>query len=188
MVARGVVWQRHNNPESLIGCLSKISPPPCLYDIVMQSYVQWKIPMYFTIVGKNALFHGPSLTIVCQWGNFGALLPPRGYNLYPTAGYVLAQLDNLFICGDLHVSTKFSLGATTRQSWPQCVVYAIFRLFLSPAVRSSYARSLIKVIAHHSSIGRTIWRLFHGSVTNGAGGVARQTLYGRSKNNNKHAA
>ncbi len=48
---------------------------------------------------KNALFHGPSLTIVCQWGNFGALLPP-GVQLIPTAGYVLAQLDNLFICGD----------------------------------------------------------------------------------------
>ncbi len=48
---------------------------------------------------KNALFHGPSLTIVCQWGNFGRSCP-QGYNLYPTAGYVLAQLDNLFICGD----------------------------------------------------------------------------------------
>ncbi len=89
--------------------------------------------MYFTIVGKNALFHGPSLTIVCQWGNFGALLPP-GVQLYPTAGMFLAQLDNLFICGDLHVSTKFSLGATTRQSWPQCIVYAIFR----PIFRTLY--------------------------------------------------
>ncbi len=52
---------------------------------------------------KNALFHGPSLTIVCQWGNFGALLPPRGTTYTPLRGYVLAQLDNLFICGDLHV-------------------------------------------------------------------------------------
>ncbi len=41
---------------------------------------------------KNALFHGPSLTIVCQWGNFGAALAPRGYNLYPTAGYVSHSL------------------------------------------------------------------------------------------------
>ncbi len=35
---------------------------------------------------KNALFHGPSLTIVCQWGNFGALLPPRGTTYTPLRG------------------------------------------------------------------------------------------------------
>ncbi len=52
------------------------------------------------------LFHGPSLTIVCQWGNFGRLLP---YNLYPTAGYVLAQLDSFFKYGVSQVSMKFSL-------------------------------------------------------------------------------
>ncbi len=67
-------------------------------------------------------------------GQLWGALAPQGYNLYPTAGYVLAQLDNLFICGDLHVSTKFSLGATTRQSWPQCIVYAIFR----PIFRTLY--------------------------------------------------
>ncbi len=32
------------------------------------------------------LFHGPSLTIVCQWGNFGALLPPRGTTYTPLRG------------------------------------------------------------------------------------------------------
>ncbi len=35
---------------------------------------------------KNALFHGPSLTIVCQWGNFGALLPPGGTTYTPLRG------------------------------------------------------------------------------------------------------
>ncbi len=45
MVARGVASQLHNDSESLIGWLSKMSPPPSLYDIVMQSYVQCKIPM-----------------------------------------------------------------------------------------------------------------------------------------------
>ncbi len=64
--------------------------------------------MYFTIVGKTrvswAVPHH-SMSMGQLWG----ALAPQGYNLYPTAGYVLAQLDNLFICGDLHVSTKFSL-------------------------------------------------------------------------------
>ncbi len=32
------------------------------------------------------LFHGPSLTIVCQWGNFGALLRPRGTTYTPLRG------------------------------------------------------------------------------------------------------
>ncbi len=41
-----------------------------------------------------------------------------------------------------------------------------FGRFFSP-VQLSYTRSLRKDIAHHSSIS-----LFHGSVTNGAGGVA----------------
>ncbi len=42
--------------------------------------------MYFTIVGKTRCFMGPSLTIVCQWGNFGALLPPRGTTYTPLRG------------------------------------------------------------------------------------------------------
>ncbi len=36
-------------------------------------------------------------------GQLWGALAPQGYNLYPTAGYVLAQLDNLFICGE-HVA------------------------------------------------------------------------------------
>ncbi len=32
------------------------------------------------------LFHGQSLTIVCQWGNFGALLCPRGTTYTPLWG------------------------------------------------------------------------------------------------------
>ncbi len=31
-------------------------------------------------------FHGTSLTIVSQWGNFGALLPPRGTTYTPLRG------------------------------------------------------------------------------------------------------
>ncbi len=35
---------------------------------------------------KNMCFHGPSLTIVSQWGNFGALFPPRGTTYTPLRG------------------------------------------------------------------------------------------------------
>ena len=57
-----------------------------------------------------------------------------------------------------------------------------FHKIFSPVVRTSYARSLIKVIAHLSSISRTIWHLIHGSPTNGAGGVARQKFFRANSN------
>ena len=65
-------------------------------------------------------------------GQLWGALAPQGYNLYPTAGYVLAQPDSLSKCGDSHVSAKFCLGAMIRQSWPQCIVYAIFRAIFRP--------------------------------------------------------
>ncbi len=46
----------------LIGRLSQMSPPPCLYDIES------------------------------QWGNFGTLLPPRGATFTPFWGMVLQSL------------------------------------------------------------------------------------------------
>ncbi len=47
--------------------------------------------MYFTIVGKRAVSWAVphhSMSMGQLWG----ALAPQGYNLYPTAGYVLAQL------------------------------------------------------------------------------------------------
>ncbi|KAL0149307.1 hypothetical protein M9458_055345, partial [Cirrhinus mrigala] len=65
-------------------------------------------------------------------GKIWGALAPQGYNLYPIAGYAFAQLASLSKCGDSQVSTKFSLCATTRQSWPQCIVYGIFRPIFRP--------------------------------------------------------
>ncbi len=42
--------------------------------------------------------------------------------------------------------------------------------------RSLYARSLRKDIAHLSSMSRSIWHLIHGSMKNGAGGVANRSF------------
>ncbi len=50
-----------------------------------------------------------------------------------------------------------------------------------PLGRTSYPRSLIKVIAHHSRLGRTFWHLIHGSVTKTAGGVASRKKSGRRR-------
>ncbi len=56
--------------EMLIGRLSQMSPPPCLYDTVIQSYVQLKSGFK-------------------SWGNFGTLLPPRGASFTPLCGMFL---------------------------------------------------------------------------------------------------
>ncbi len=51
-----------------------MSPPPCLYDTVIQSYVQLKSSFY---------------EVESQWGNFGTLLPPRGASFTPLCGMFL---------------------------------------------------------------------------------------------------
>ncbi len=133
-------------------------PPPCLYDIVMQSYDQCKIPMCITIVGKTCvqmLFHGPSLTIVSQWGNFGALLPPRGTTYTPLRGmfsYSLIASSSVVIHKFLRNSRSELRPAKVGPMHCQWDFLGDF----SPPGRLSYSRSLRKDIAHHSSISRTI--------------------------------
>ncbi len=58
------------------------------------------------------------------------------------------------------------------------------RFFFAPILplgQTSYPRSLIKVIAHDSRLGRTFWHLIHGSVTKTVGGVARRNKSGRRR-------
>ena len=53
-------------------------------------------------------------------GQFWAALAPQGYNLHPILRYGLREPVSLFKRGNSHDSTKFSLGAMTRQSSSQC--------------------------------------------------------------------
>ncbi len=165
----------------LIGRLSQMSPPPCLYDTVIQSYVQLKSGFYS--------FHGPSYTIESQWGNFGTLLPPRGATFTPFWGMVLQSLP----ASSSVVIHKFLRNSRSElrpaKFCPMHCQWDFWGDYL-PLGRTSYPRSLIKVIAHHSRLGRTFWHLIHGSVTKTAGGVARRKKSGRrriismSNNNN----
>ncbi len=154
----------------LIGRLSQMSPPPCLYDTVIQSYVQLKSGFYS--------FHGPSYTIESQWGNFGTLLPPRGPTFTPFWGMVLQSLP----ASSSVVIHKFLRNSRSElrpaKVCPMHCQWDFLGDYL-PLGRSSYPRSLIKVIAHHSRLGRTFWHLIHGSVTKTAGGVARRKKSGR---------
>ncbi len=144
-----------------------MSPPPCLHDTVIQSYVQLKSGFYG--VGRPI---SPSYTIESQWGKFGTLLPPRGATFTPFWGMVLQSLpassnvaNFTFLwnpLSELRGVKVFRNVKSMRFFWP------LFRPW------TSYPRSLIKVIAHHSRLGRTFWHLIHGSVTKTAGGVARR--------------
>ncbi len=128
------------------------------------------------------LFHGPSLTIVSQWGNFGALLPPRGTTYTPLRG----MFSHSLIASSSVVIHKFLRNSRSElrpaKFGPMHCQWDFLGDFLLP-VRLSHTLSLRKDIAHHSSISRTIWCLFHGSVTNGAGGVANRSFGQKKKNN-----
>ena len=141
-----------------------MSPPPCLYDTVIQSYVQYKIPMQFTIVGETHVFHGTAFAIVSQWGNFGGLLSPSGATFTPWWGMFLQSLP----ASSNVVNYKF-----LRNHWSVLRVVKVcgnvksMGFFLPnylPLGRTPYPPSLRKVTAHLSSIIRTIWRLNQGSV------------------------
>ncbi len=72
------LWDADWSSESM-------SQPPCLYDTVIQSYVQLKS-------GFKSM------------GNFGTLCPP-GVS-FPIVWYVLTEPVSLFKCGKFHISTK----------------------------------------------------------------------------------
>ncbi len=125
-----------------------------------------------------------SYTIESQWGNFGTLLPPRGATFTPFWGMVLQSLP-----ASSNVANFTFLWNPLSELWGVKVFRNVksMRFFLaaiSPLGRTSYPLSLIKVIAHHSRLGRTFWHLIHGSVAKTAGGVARRSLVRANSNYN----
>ncbi len=134
----------------------------------------------FWVVARS--FHGPSYTIESQWGNFGTLLPP-GVQLLPILRYGLTEPASPLQMWQISISVKSTLWATRRQIFRNVKSMRFFWRYFAPGA-TSYPRSLIKVIAHHSRLGRTFWHLIHGSVAKTAGGVARRSLVMANSNYN----
>ncbi len=110
---------------------------------------------------------------VKSMGQFGTLLPPRGATFTPFWGMVLQSLpassnvaNFTFLWNPLSELRGVKVFRNVKSM-------RFFGRYL-PLGRTSYPRSLIKVIAHHSRLGRTFWHLIHGSVAKTAGGVARR--------------
>ncbi len=94
----------------LIGRLSQMSPPPCLYDTVIQSYVQLKSGSIERTAHSWAVLH--------HWKSMGQILVPScppGCNFYPILRYGLTEPASLFKCGQFHISVKSTLWATRHQ-------------------------------------------------------------------------
>ncbi len=106
---------------------------------------------------------------------------PQGCNFYPILRCGLTEPASLFKCGKFQTSVKIhSLSYEASKFFAmlsQCVWFAP----ILPLGQISYPRSLIKVIAHDSRLGRTFWHLIHGSVTKTVGGVARRNKSGRRR-------
>ncbi len=125
------------------------------------------------------LFHGPSLTIVCQWGNFGALLPPRGTTYTPLRG---------MFSHSLITSSYVVIYMFLRNSRSELRLVKVGRNALSMDFSAVFrpCTIIVRPIAYKSHSTPFLNRPHdltpvHGSVTNGAGGVARRNLYGRRR-------
>ncbi len=88
-----------------------MSPPPCLYDTVIQSYVQLKSGS----IERTAHFMGRPTPLKVKGANFSTLLPPRGATFTPILRYGLTEPASLFKCGQFHIPVKSTLWATRHQ-------------------------------------------------------------------------
>ncbi len=152
-----------------------MSPPPCLYDTVIQSYVQLKSG--FNWGGRP--FHGPVPTpLKVNGATLGRSCPP-GVQLYP-----ILRVWSYRACQPLQVWWFISLyeilalRATTAKVCPMHCQWTFWAI-ICPWGEHRTPDPLIKVIAHDSRLGRTFWHLIHGSVTKTVGGVARRNKSGR---------
>ncbi len=146
-----------------------MSPPPCLYDTVIQSYVQLKSGFYG--VGPYGPYVWTPLKV--NGATLGRSCPP-GVQLLPhfeVWSYRACQTLQMWQIS--HFCEIHSLSYEASKFFTMLSL-CVFWAAISPLGRTSYPRSLIKVIAHHSRLGRTFWHLIHGSVTKTAGGVARR--------------
>ncbi len=107
---------------------------------------------------------------------------PQGCNL-PRLRYGLKSLPALQMLQISHFCEIHSLSYEASK-FLAMLSLCFFLTAISPLGRTSYPRSLIKVIAHHSRLGRTFWHLIHGSVAKTAGGVARRSLVRANSNYN----
>ncbi len=202
----------------LIGRLSQMSLPPCLYDTVIQSYVQlkavqlkgrpisWAVLHHWKSMGQILVpscpprgatftpFWGMVLqslpassnvakfhilwnplselrwrqiffAMLSQWGKFGTLLPPRGCNFYPILRYGLTEPAKPLQMWQISHFCEIHFLSYEASKFFAMLSQCVWFCPILPLGQTSYPRSLIKVIAHDSRLGRTFWHLIHGSVT-----------------------
>ncbi len=107
----------------LIGRLSHMSPPPCLYDTVIQSYVQLKSGFYG--VGRP-MHHRKSM------GQLWDAPAPQGCNFYPILRYGLTEPASLFKCGKFHISVKSTLSYEASKFFAMLSLCVFFGRYFAP--------------------------------------------------------
>ncbi len=94
----------------LIGRLSQMSPPPCLYDTVIQSYVQLKSGS----IERTAHFMGRPTPLKVNGANFSTSCPP-GVQLLPHFEVWSYRACQPLQMWPIHISVKSTLWATRHQ-------------------------------------------------------------------------
>ncbi len=148
----------------LIGRLSQMSPPLVFMTLWSRVMFNWK--------AVSIHFMGRPTPLKVNGATLGRSCTP-GVQLLPHF-----EVWSYRACQPLQVWWFISFYEILALSYDppkfaQYIVNGLFGRLFAPG-RTSYPRSLIKVIAHHSRLGRTFWHLIHGSVTKTAGGVARR--------------
>ncbi len=109
---------------------------------------------------------------------------PQGCNFDPILRYGLTEpAQPLQMWQISHFCEIHSLSYEASNFFAMLSLCVFFGRYFA-LVGNIVPRSLIKVIAHHSRLGRMFWHLIHGSVAKTAGGVARQSLVRANSNYN----
>ncbi len=131
---------------------------------------------------RTAHFMGRPTTLKVNGATLGRSCP-QGCNFYPILGMVLQSLP----ASSSVVIHKFLRNSRSElrpaKVCPMHCQWDFLGDYFAPGA-NIVPRSLIKVIAHHSRLGRTFWHVIHGSVTKTVGGVARRSLVRANSNNN----
>ncbi len=136
-------------------------------------WVKWARPLVSMTLWSRVMFNWKAVLFISwavlhHWKSMGQILggscPPGGATFTPFWGMVLQSLPASSNVANFTFLWNPLSELRGVKVFRNVKVYAFFLAAISPLGRTSYPRSLIKVIAHHSRLGRTFWHLIHGSV------------------------
>ncbi len=163
-----------------------MSPPPCLRHFDAELLFNANSYVNYHSRKTCVVFMGPSLTIVCQWGNFGALLCPRGTTYTPLRGMFSHSLIassngviHMFLRNSRSELRLVKVGRNVKSMGFFGRFFAPCTIIVRPIAYKRYSTPFLNRphdLTPHSWV-----------CDKRAGGVANRSFVQKKKNNNKYA-